>query len=324
MPRMNYADAMVDVLRLILREDPNFSLMGNEILGIGPEAGQFAPLQREFPDRIFFPPCSENAFAALAAGAAMAGHRIFAHLGLASFAYMAFSSIANEVAGVHYSTNGRIKLPFVMHLCHGVIPGGASQHNESPQSMFWNIPGIQIAIPSGPREAKGLIRTACRSDNPVMVITHALLYGAIDEVPAEDYAIPFGVAEIKRAGRDATVVATSRTVAAALAAAETLAREGIEAEVIDPRTLVPFDRDAVLASVARTGRVVIADETRLSCGVAAEISAIIAEQGFRHLKAPILRVARPDAPVSASPRQEASVLPDADKIAAAVRRVIRP
>jgi pyruvate dehydrogenase E1 component beta subunit len=319
---MTYADAMIDALRLVLQEDPNFSLMGNEILGIGPEAAQFAPLQRQYPDRIFFPPCSEGAFVALAAGAAMSGHRIFAHLGLGSFAYMAFSSIANEVAGAHYASNGRIKLPFVMHICHGVIPGGASQHNESPQSLFWNIPGIRIAIPSGARAAKGLIRTACRSEDPVMVITHAMLYGAIEDVPGEDYAIPFGVAEILRPGRDVTLVATSRTVASALAAAESLEREGIEIEVIDPRTLVPFDRDAILASVARTGRVVIADETRLSCGVASEISAIIAEQGFAYLKAPILRVARPDAPVSASPLQEAAALPGAETIIAAIRTVV--
>ncbi len=322
MTRMNYAGAVVDVLRICLREDPRFAVMGNEILGLGPERVQFEALQQEFADRIFFPPCSEAAFTALAAGAAMCGQRIFAHLGLGSFAYPAFSSIANEIAGAHYASGGTIKLPVVLHLCHGVLMGGASQHSESPQAMFWNIPGIEIALPSSARQAKGLIRTAFRSDNPTLVISHGMMFGAEDDVPEEDYAIPFGVAEILREGRDVTLVAMSRTVGTALTAAELLAAEGIEVEVIDPRTLVPFDRRSLFDSVARTGRLVVADETRLSCGVASEIAAMVAEEGFDLLKAPIIRVARPDAPVSASPQQEAAMVPTPQKIAAAVRRVM--
>jgi pyruvate/2-oxoglutarate/acetoin dehydrogenase E1 component len=319
--RMNYADAMVDTFRICFKEDPHFTVIGNEVLGIGPQRVQFEPLQAEFADRIYFPPTSEASFTALAAGAAMCGHRTFAHLGVASFTYPAVSSIANEVATIHMSSGGRIKAPFIMHLNHGIVMGTSTQHSESPQCMYWNIPGIEIALPSSGAEFKGLMRTAMKSQNPVMIFTHGLLYGADSDVPEGDYTIPFGKADIKRAGKDATVVATSLTVGVALEAADGLAKSGIDIEVIDPRTLVPFDRDAILKSVHKTGRLVIADETRLSCGVASEISAIVAEYGFHSLKAPIVRVARPDAPVSAAPTHEAYVKPTPDKIVAAVRKV---
>jgi acetoin:2,6-dichlorophenolindophenol oxidoreductase subunit beta len=320
--RMNYADAMVDTFRLCFNEDPHFTVIGNEVLGIGPQRVQFEPLQAEYADRIYFPPTSEASFTALAAGAAMCGHRTFAHLGVASFTYPAVSSIANEVATIHMSSGGRIKAPFIMHLNHGIVMGTSTQHSESPQCMYWNLPGIEIALPSSGAEFKGLMRTAMKSQNPVMIFTHGLLYGADSDVPEGDYTIPFGKADIKRAGKDATVVATSLTVGVALEAANELSKTGIDVEVIDPRTLVPFDRDTILNSVAKTGRLVIADETRLSCGVASEISAIVCEYGFKSLKAPIIRVARPDAPVSAAPTHEAYVKPTPDKIVAAVRKVL--
>jgi len=320
--RMNYADAMVDTFRICFADDPHFAVIGNEVLGIGPQRVQFEPLQAEFADRIYFPPTSEAAFTALAAGAAMCGHRTFAHLGVASFSYPAVSSIANEVATIRLSSGGRIKAPFIMHFNHGVVMGTGSQHSESPQCMYWNLPGIEIALPASGSAFKGLVRTAMKRDNPVMIFTHGLLYGVEDDVPEGDYTIPFGVAEIRRRGSDVTVVATSLTVSVALAAADRLAKEGITIEVIDPRTLVPFDKTAILNSVAKTGRLVIADETRLHCGVASEISAMVAEDGFDLLKAPIVRVARPPAPVSAAPTHEAYIIPTPDKIVAAVRRVL--
>jgi len=220
------------------------------------------------------------------------------------------------------SSGGRIKAPFIMHLNHGIVMGTSSQHSESPQSMYWNLPGIEMALPSSGSEFKGLMLTAMQRDNPVMLFTHGLLYGAEDDVPEGDYRIPFGEAAIKRTGKDATVVATSLTVGVALQAAAQLAKENIDVEVIDPRTLVPLDKRAILASVAKTGRLVVADETRLNCGVASEISAIVAEEGFGSLKAPIVRVARPNAPVSAAPTHEKFVMPSAEKIVAAVRNVV--
>jgi pyruvate dehydrogenase E1 component beta subunit len=321
--RMNYADAMLDTFRICFREDPHFTIIGNEVLGIGPTRLQFEPLQEEYPDRIYFPPTSEASFTALAAGAAMCGHRTFAHLGVASFTYPAVSSIANEVATICLSSGGRIRAPFIMHLNHGVVMGTSSQHSESPQCMYWNLPGIEIALPSSGSEFKGLMRTAMKSNNPVMIFTHGLLYGAEDDVPVGDYAIPFGEAAVKRTGKDVTVVATSLTVGVALRAAEALAKEHIDVEVIDPRTLVPFDKQTLLASVAKTGRLVTADETRLNCGVGSEIAAIVAEEGFHSLKAPVVRVARAQAPVSAAPTHEAYVIPTVEKIAAAVRIVMK-
>ncbi|MDP6642778.1 MAG: transketolase C-terminal domain-containing protein [Rhodospirillales bacterium] len=318
----NYCDAMADVFRTCFAEDPNFTLIGNEVFGIGPQRVQFEPLQAEFAKRIFYPPISEAAYTALAAGAAMCGHRMFLHIGVASFAYPAISSIANEIATAYFSSGGRIKVPMVIHLNHGIVMGTSAQHSESPQPFFWNTPGMELVLPSSPSEAKGLMRTAVKSDNPTVIFTHGLLYGMEDEVPDEDYSIPFGVADIKREGSDATLVATSLTVSVALEAAEQLAEDGIDVEVIDPRTLVPLDKETILKSVAKTGRLVVADETRLSCGVASEISAIVAEEGFQNLKSPIIRMARPDAPVSAAPSHEAYVKPTPDKIVQAVRKVL--
>jgi pyruvate/2-oxoglutarate/acetoin dehydrogenase E1 component len=321
MPQKNYADAMLDVLRTSMEEDPSFVVMGNEVLGIGPEGGQFEPFQNEYPDRVFFPPCSEASFAALAAGAAMCGQRVFAHLGLASFTYTAFSSIANEIASARVSSGGRLEVPVILHLSHGLLHGGGGQHSESPLSTYWNVPGLEIAVPSGAKAVKGLMRTAIKSPNPSMVITHAFLYGAEEDVPDEDYEIPFGQADVKREGGDVTIVACSMMVGVALAAAEELAKEDIEAEVIDLRTLVPLDEQAILDSVAKTGRLVVADEGRLRCGVPSEIAATVAEKGFDLLKAPIARVARLDAPVSSNAGLEAFISPSAEKIVAAAKGI---
>jgi pyruvate dehydrogenase E1 component beta subunit len=322
MAQKNYADAMLDVLRSFMEEDPNFVVLGNEVLGIGPEGAQFEPFQKEYSDRIYFPPCSEAAYTALAAGAAMCGHRMFAHLGLASFTYPAFSSLANEIATAHTSSGGTLKVPVTIHISHGLLHGGGAQHSESPFGDYWGMPGIEIAVPSGAKEVKGLLRTAIKSDSPTIVITHAFGYGAEDDVPDDDYEIPFGEAEVKREGKDATIVACSMMVPAALAAAEQLAADGIDAEVIDPRTLVPLDEKAILDSVAKTGRLIVADEGRLRCGFASEIAATVSEKALDSLKAPIARVARLDAPVSANQIHEAFISPSQEKIVSAAKQTV--
>jgi acetoin:2,6-dichlorophenolindophenol oxidoreductase subunit beta len=321
MATKNYADAMLDVLETFMEEDPHFAVMGNEVLGIGPEAGQFEPFQQKYPDRCYFPPCSEAAFAALAAGAAMCGQRIFAHLGLAPFSYPAFSSIANEIAPARLASGGKVAVPATLHISHGLLHGGASQHSESPMSIYWNVPGIEIVVPWEPADLKGLLRTAIKSDNPTMVITHAFGYGTEGEVPDEDYEIPLGGAAVKRQGDDVTIVACSLMVATSLEAANALAGEGIEAEVVDLRTLVPLDERTILESVSKTGRLVIADEGRLRCGVASEIAATVSELGFESLKAPPARVARMDAPVAGNQTQEAFISPSAEKIADAAKQI---
>jgi len=322
MATKNYADAMLDVLTTFMEEDPNFVVMGNEVLGIGPEAMQFGAFQERYGDRIYFPPCSEAAYSALAAGAAMCGQRMLLHLGLAPFAYPAFSTIASEVATARQGSGGRVAVPATFHMSHGLLHGGAAQHSESPMGMFWNVAGIEIVVPWEPADLKGLLRTAIKSDNPTMVISHAFGYGTEGEVPDEDYEIPLGEATVKRAGADVTLVACSMMVAMSLAAAEQLAAEGIEAEVIDLRTLVPLDQQTILDSVAKTGHLVIADEGRLRCGVASEIAATVSEHGFDSLKAPPARVARIDAPVPGNQIQEAYLSPSAEKIVAAAKQVV--
>ena len=322
MPTKNYADAMLDVLGNFMESDPNFVVMGNEVLGIGPEAMQFGPFQERYGDRVYFPPCSEAAYSALAAGAAMCGQRMFLHLGLAPFAYPAFSTIASEVSTARQGSGGRVSVPATFHMSHGLLHGGASQHSESPMGMFWNVAGIEIAVPWGPADLKGLLTTALRSDNPSLVITHAFGYGAEEDVPDGDYALPLGQAAVKREGSDVTIVACSMMVVASLEAAETLAGEGIDAEVIDLRTLVPLDERTILDSVAKTGHLVITDEGRLRCGVASEIAATVAEHGFESLKAPPARVARLDAPVPGNQIQEAYIAPSAEKIVAAAKQIV--
>jgi pyruvate/2-oxoglutarate/acetoin dehydrogenase E1 component len=322
MATKNYADAMLDVLATFMEEDPNFVVIGNEVLGIGPEAVQFGAFQEKYGDRIYFPPCSEASYSALAAGAAMCGQRMLLHLGLAPFAYPAFSTIASEVSTARQGSGGRVSCPVTYHMSHGLLHGGASQHSESPMGMFWNVAGIEIVVPWFPDDLKGLLRTAIKSDNPTLVITHAFGYGTEGEVPDDDFEIPFGKAAVKREGADVTIVGCSMMVPTSLQAAEQLAADGIDAEVIDLRTLVPLDEQTILDSVAKTGHLIIADEGRLRCGVASEIAATVSEQGFDSLKAPPARVARIDAPVPGNQVQEAYLSPSAEKIVDAAKRIV--
>jgi pyruvate/2-oxoglutarate/acetoin dehydrogenase E1 component len=218
---------------------------------------------------------------------------------------------------------GQTRVPVVFHLFHGLRGGGAAQHSASPQAMLWNCPGLEIVLPSSPRDVKGLLKTAVASDNPTIFVDHVQLLEVRGEVPENDKPIPFGQADVKRKGSDLTLIATSYMVQRCLKVAEQLTGEGIQVEVVDPRTLVPFDFATLLASVEKTGRVVIVDETHQSCGVAAEIAARIAEAGFDKLKAPIRRVATFDVPVPYSPTLEDHIGPTESRIADAVRAALR-
>lgn len=324
MKQMNYAQAIVDGLYWAMKADPTVSLIGSYVLGLGPQRHEMDRLRDAFAGRISDPPTSEAAVAGLGAGAAMAGARPFVDLGTGSFSFLAWSQIANEAAVAHSMSGGQLTVPVVYHLLHGVRGGGAAQHSHSPQAMAWNCPGIEIVIPSSPRDVKGLIRRAIASNNPTLFVNHAKLMGVTEGVPEEDYDIAFGIGDVKRAGRDVTVVATSYMVRVALEAAENLAKRGIDVEVVDPRTLVPLDEKLILASVAKTGRLVVVDECHLRCGVASEIAATISEKGFRTLKGPPRRVARADIPLPFSAPLEAAITPSADSIVAAVEASMKP
>ncbi len=322
MTKISHAQALVDALHGSMARDPSISLIGSYVLGLGPLRFLVSKIRDDFGDRVFDPPCAEAAIASLGIGAAMAGGRPFVDIGTASFVFEAWSQIVNEAANAHYMSGGQITVPIVFHMLHGLRGGGAAQHSHSPQAMMWNNPGLEIVLPASPRDAKGLLNTAIASDNPTIVLDHAKLLGIEGEVPDGDYKIPFGVADVKREGSDVTVVATSRMVQVALEAADRLSGDGIDVEVVDPRTIVPLDKEAICASVEKTGRLVVADETNVSCGIASEISAMVAEQAFSSLRAPIMRVARPDVTMPFSPPLEDHLTPSADKIVDAVMKTL--
>ncbi len=321
MAKMTYAEAMFEALYGAMGADPSISVMGGAMFGLGPQRGLMNRLRDDYADRFYDPPVSEGASVAIAIGAAMAGERPVIAIGTASFFFEAWSQAVNEAANAHYMSGGQISVPVVFHMLHGIRGGGGAQHSHSVHGMLWNAPGIEIVMPASPADAMGLMRTAIQSDNPTAFIDHGKLLGLEDDVPDGDHTVPFGQADIKRAGGDVTVVAISYQVREALEAAEILAKDGIEAEILDPRTLVPLDRAAILESVAKTGRLVVVDEGNISCSAASEIAAMVAEDGFDLLKSPIRRVARPDVPVPFASTLEPEVTPTAAKIAAAVRAI---
>lgn len=321
MANMSYAEATFEALYGSMGADPSISVMGGAMFGLGPQRDLMNRLRDDFGDRFYDPPVSEAACVSIGIGAAMAGERPLIAIGTASFFFEAWSQAVNEAGNAHYMSGGQISVPVVFHMLHGIRGGGGAQHSHSPHGMLWNAPGVEIVMPSSPSDAKGLMRSAIQSDNPTAVIDHGKLLGIEEDVPEGDYIIPFGQADIKRAGSDVTVVGISYQVREALEAAEILAADGIEAEVVDPRTLVPLDRTTILESVARTGRLVVVDEGNISCSAASEIAAIVAEEGFDLLKAPIRRVARPDVPVPFSRALEPEIMPTAAKVVAAVREI---
>ena len=319
MRELAYYEAKFEALDEIMAADQRVHLLNGTFLSLSPHRHVFQNLAKKYSDRMMMPPISELGFCGLATGAAMAGLRPIVDLSTGSFIYEAWPQVANEAANAYSMSGGQTRVPVVFHLFHGLRGGGAAQHSGSPQAMLWNCPGLEIVIPSSPRDVKGLLKTAVASDNPTIFVDHTKLLDLRGDVPENDKPIPFGVADIKRAGSDVTLIATSYTVQVCLGAAEKLAKEKINVEVIDPRTLVPFDLATILASVEKTGRVVIADETHQSCGVAAEVAARIAETGFDKLKTRIRRVSTLDVPVSYSPPLEEYIGPSESRIIDAVR-----
>lgn len=323
MRQLSYAEAMVEALDEVLQADERVSLIGSYFLGLSPRRVLLNTLREKFPGRVFDPPISEAAYCGLGIGAAMTGERPIVDVGTSSFVFQAFAQVANEAANARYMSGGQIQVPVVFHMLHGIRGGGGAQHSHSPQSMLWNVPGLQIMLPSSPADVKGLLKTAMASNDPTIFIDHAKLFEVTGPVPDGDYRIPFGKANVARQGSDLTIVATSYMVQRSLKAAEILQREGISAEVVDLRTLVPLDKETLLASVSKTGYLVIADEGHRSCGVGAELAAIVAEEGFHLLKAAVKRVVTPDVPIPFSPALEQLIDPTEQKIVAAAREILK-
>jgi acetoin:2,6-dichlorophenolindophenol oxidoreductase subunit beta len=316
MPReLTYITAIDEAIREEMAGDDTVLYFGQNI-ATTPED----PFLKEFGgDRVRVTPIAETAEIGMAVGAAIAGYRPVVELYMAEFLLVAMNQVVNEAPRMHTMSGGQVRVPLVMKAGYGFTAGWAGQHTGSIYGMFAGVPGLKVALPSTPADAKGLMTTAIRDDNPVLFLHHYLLTLDTGDVPDGEHAVPFGVADIKRAGDDVTVVATGWTVHRALAAAERLAAEGVSAEVIDPRTIAPLDVDAILASVARTGRLVLVDQATRHSSVAAVIASEVAERGFAHLRAPIRHVTALDTTIAYSEPMEQYVLPDEDKIIHAVR-----
>jgi pyruvate dehydrogenase E1 component beta subunit len=317
-----YAEGMARGLREVMAEDERVHLMGQYFFGLTRYRALTVEIRNDFPGRVWNPPIAEVGYAGTGIGAAISGLRPIVDIATASFIFQAWPQVVNEAANTRYMTGGQTSVPVVFHITHGIRGGGAAQHSHSPQAMLMNTPGLQIVTPASARDVRGLIRAAVESDDPVVWIDHVKLFDVAGELPEEPETIPLGVADVKRSGRDVTIVASSLMTQRSLAVAQRLASEGVDAEVLDLRSIVPLDRAAILESVGRTHRLVIVDECHRSCGVAAEVAATVAESAFDQLRAPIHRVVTEDVPIPFSRVLEEAVAPTEAKIEAAVRAVL--
>ncbi|ATL26936.1 alpha-ketoacid dehydrogenase subunit beta [Streptomyces formicae] len=329
---ISYREAINEALAQEMERDPSVIVMGEDNAGgagapgaddaWGGVLGVTKGLQPRFPGRVLDTPISESAFIGAAIGAATRGLRPVAELMFIDFMGVCFDQIFNQAAKFRYMFGGKAVTPVVIRAMYGAGLRAAAQHSQALYPVFTSVPGLKVALPSSPYEAKGLMIQAIRDDDPVIFCEHKAMYDVVGDVPAESYTIPFGEADVVREGRDVTVVALGRMVSVACEAADGLAASGVRCEVIDPRTTSPLDTETVIESVGRTGRLVVVDEAGPRCGMAADISALVAREAFGALQAPIETVTPPHTPVPFSPALEDLYLPDAGRVAAAVKTVV--
>lgn len=328
-----FMTAIGEALNAEMARDESVFLIGEDVAGGtgtpgGPDAwggimGVTKGLHGRYPGRVIDTPISESALVGAGVGAAVAGMRPVIELMFVDFLGVCFDQIYNQAAKFRYMFGGKAVTPLTIRTMYGAGFRAASQHSQCLYPIFAHIPGIKCVIPASAYDAKGLMIQAVRDNDPVIFFEHKVMYDDVkDDVPEEPYAIPFGEANIVREGGDCTIVAIARMVHIAKQAADTLASEGIECEIVDPRTISPLDEDTILESVEETGRLVVVDEAYPRCNMATDISAIVAQKGFRHLKAPIEMVSPPHVPVPFAPELEQAFIPNAEKIADAVRRAV--
>lgn len=324
MRQISFSEAIREAMCEEMRRDPSVFLIGEDVGVFDGVFGVSAGMIREFgPERVRDTPISETAIVGGALGAALMGMRPIAEIMFADFVTCAMDQVVNQVAKARYMSGGKARVPLTIRIVNGAPGSAAAQHSQSPEAWFMNVPGLKIAIPATPYDAKGLLKTAIRGEDPVLFFEHKMLYAARGEVPEEDYVLPFGQAAVRREGNDATVVAIGGALPAVLQAAGRLAEKGISVEVIDPRTLVPLDTETLVASVKKTGRAIIVHEAHRRAGPGAEIAALLAEEAIGYLDAPILRVAAKNIPFPYNPELERSMLPSADDIVTTVENVVK-
>jgi pyruvate dehydrogenase E1 component beta subunit len=322
MPKMTFGQALNDALRLEMERDPNVYVAGEDVGVYGGIFGVTAGLLDRFTaKRVRDTPITESAIVGTAVGAAACGLRPVIELMFVDFIGVALDQLYNQAAKMKYMFGGKAQLPMVMRAACGAGIGAAAQHSQCLEAWFMHVPGLKVVMPSTPYDAKGLLISAIRDNNPVVFLEHKMLYGVEGEVPEGEYTIPLGEAQVKREGKDVTIVATAQMVNVSLGAAEKLAADGISAEVLDPRTLSPLDEEAILQSVRKTHRLVVVHEEVKFAGSGAEIAALAAEKAFDYLDAPIIRVAAPFTPVPFSPVLEKEFIPSEEKVIQAAKTV---
>jgi 2-oxoisovalerate dehydrogenase E1 component beta subunit len=320
---LSYLDAIREALAEEMRRDPRVFILGEDVGAYGGAFGATKDLFGEFGEhRVIDTPISESAIVGISIGAALRGYRPVAEMQFADFISCGFDQIVNQAATLRYRYGGRASVPIVIRAPSGGNVSGGLYHSQNPEAWFVHRPGLKVVAPSTPYDAKGLLKAAIRDDNPVIYFEHKYLYRRIKgDVPEGDDIVPIGVASIRREGTQATLVTYGAMVAPSIEAAERLAHDGVEVEVIDLRTLLPLDKEAIFRSVEKTSRVVIVHEDIRTLGVGAELAALIAEERFEHLDAPIMRVTYPDTHQPFGQGLEQYALPDVDKITDALRRL---
>jgi len=321
MAMTTFVQAINQALSEEMERDPLTFVMGEDVVlsAFGATKGLVDKFGLK---RVRNTPIAEAGFVGAAVGAAMAGTRPICEVEFASFFYCAFDQVCNQAAKLRYMSGGQAKLPITFRCVFGAMGGAAAQHSETVYAQFLSVPGLKLVVPSGPSDVKGLLKSAVRDDNPVIVFEHGGLGRSREEIPAGDHLVPIGKAAVKREGENITVVAIGAMVAKALKVADKLAKEGISVEVVDPRTLLPLDEDTILGSVEKTNRAVVVDEGHLRGGAATDIAAMIGEKGFDFLDGPVKRVTSLDVPIPFSPPLEKAAIADEARIEAAVRELI--
>ena len=312
--------AVREALAEEMRRDPTVFIMGEDVAEAGTPFKVLSGLVEEFgPRRVIDTPISEAGFTGIGVGAAITGMRPVIDIMFGDFITLTMDQIVNQASKTHYMSGGKLKVPLVLRTTLGATRRSGAQHSQSLHAWLSHIPGLKVVLPSTPYDAKGLLKTAIRDDNPVAFFEDKMMFQTKGPVPEEDYTIPFGVADVKRSGEDITLVATSSMVYVALDAADLLAAENISAEVVDPRTTFPLDKPTLIDSAKKTSRVIVIDEGYERYGVTAEIASVIADGAFYHLDAPVKRMGAMDVPVPFSPVLEDLTVPTAESVAAAAK-----